>query len=258
MHLVQAMDAVPEMRGVLCLFEGVCTGAADGYARIAGKPAITVLHLGPGLGNGIANLHNARRAATPIINLVGNHATYHVPHDAPLTSDIETLAKNVSSWIKSDSTAASLAEDGMTALAKTQSPSRGSDGATATLIIPAEACWGESLDIAGAVQPESPAVVEAECIQSVAKALGPASMLLLDKGALTPESRMLAAQVAHKMGCRVSMSTFPGRVDSGPGHPVVERLPYFPEDVLRAMEGVEHLVLVGAEQPVSFFAYPDQ
>ena len=159
MHLVQAMDAVPEMRGVLCLFEGVCTGAADGYARIAGKPAITVLHLGPGLGNGIANLHNARRAATPIINLVGNHATYHVPHDAPLTSDIETLAKNVSSWIKSDSTAASLAEDGMTALAKTQSPSRGSDGATATLIIPAEACWGESLDIAGAVQPESPAVV---------------------------------------------------------------------------------------------------
>ena len=101
-------------------------------------------------------------------------------------------------------------------------------------------------------------MVEAECIQSVAKALGPASMLLLDKGALTPESRMLAAQVAHKMGCRVSMSTFPVRVDSGPGHPIVERLPYFPEDVLRAMEGVEHLVLVGAEQPVSFFAYPNQ
>ena len=258
MHLVQAMDAVPEMRGVLCLFEGVCTGAADGYARIAGKPAVTVLHLGPGLGNGIANLHNARRAATPIINLVGNHATYHVPHDAPLTSDIETLAKNVSTWIKSDSTAGSLAADGMMALAKTQSPSHGSDGATATLIIPAEACWGQALDIATVVQPEPPSVVEAKRIQSVAKALGPASMLLLDKGALTPESRMLAAQVAHKIGCRISMSTFPARVDSGPGHPVVERLPYFPEDVLRAMDGVEHLVLVGAEQPVSFFAYPNQ
>ena len=117
MHLVQAMDAEPAFRGVLCLFEGVCTGASDGYARIAGKPAVTLLHLGPGLGNGIANLHNARRAASPIINLVGNHTLDNEALDAPLTSDIETLAKNVSSWIKTDSTAESLAADGLAALA---------------------------------------------------------------------------------------------------------------------------------------------
>ena len=113
MHLVQAIDAVSEVRPVLAMFEGVCTGAADGYGRMTGKPAMTLLHLGPGLGNGIANLHNARRASTPIINLVGNHARYHVEHDAPLTSDIDTLAKNVSSYIKSDSTAETLAADGM-------------------------------------------------------------------------------------------------------------------------------------------------
>ncbi|MFZ8974393.1 MAG: thiamine pyrophosphate-binding protein, partial [Pseudomonadales bacterium] len=106
MHLVQAMDAVPEFRGVLCLFEGVCTGAADGYARMKGKPAVTLLHLGPGLGNGIANLHNARRAGSPIINLVGNHTADHEVLDAPLTSEIETLAKNVSRWIKKDASAA--------------------------------------------------------------------------------------------------------------------------------------------------------
>ena len=114
MHLVQAIDAVPEMRAVLTLFEGVCTGAADGYARMRGVPALTLLHLGPGLANGIANLHNARRAATPLINVVGNHALYHIDYDAPLTSDIDTLARNVSSWIKSDSTAATLAFSSMT------------------------------------------------------------------------------------------------------------------------------------------------
>ncbi|MDA8913439.1 thiamine pyrophosphate-binding protein, partial [Pseudomonadales bacterium] len=142
MHLVQAMDAEPAFRGVLCLFEGVCTGAADGYARIAGKPAVTLLHLGPGLGNGIANLHNARRAASPIINLVGNHTLDHEALDAPLTSDIETLAKNVSSWIKTDSTAESLAADGLAALAAVMQKAPGSKGQIATLIIPADACWG--------------------------------------------------------------------------------------------------------------------
>ena len=125
MHLVQAMDAEPELRGVLCLFEGVCTGAADGYARIAGKPAVTLLHLGPGLGNGIANLHNARRAGSPIINLVGNHTQDHEKLDAPLTSDIETLAKNVSRWIKTDSTAESLAADGLAAVSAVMQKARG-------------------------------------------------------------------------------------------------------------------------------------
>ena len=99
MHFVAALDSVPEMRGVLGLFEGVATGAADGYARMAGVPACTLLHLGPGLGNGLANLHNARRAKSPMVNIVGDHATYHARFDAPLASDIETAARNVSPWI---------------------------------------------------------------------------------------------------------------------------------------------------------------
>lgn len=139
MHLVQAIDAVPKMRGVLSLFEGVCTGAADGYGRMMGKPATTLLHLGPGLGNGIANLHNARRASTPIINLIGNHALYHVEYDAPLTSDIDSLARNVSSWIKGDSTASSLAGDGMAALQSALTAKPGSAGQIATMIIPVDA-----------------------------------------------------------------------------------------------------------------------
>ncbi|MBD3646214.1 MAG: hypothetical protein HUJ31_01920, partial [Pseudomonadales bacterium] len=142
MHLVQAIDGNPGMRAVLALFEGVCTGAADGYGRMTGKPATTLLHLGPGLGNGIANLHNARRAGTPLINLIGNHPDYHIEHDAPLTSNIDALAQNVSSWIKSDSTSDSLAADGMEALQSSLTARPGSAGRISTLITPADACWG--------------------------------------------------------------------------------------------------------------------
>src|SRR5689334_23403608 len=100
MHFVAALDSVPEMRGVLALFEGVATGAADGYARMADRPAGTLLHLGPGLGNGLANLHNARKGHVPVVNIVGDHATYHKQYDAQLESDIETVARNVSGWVR--------------------------------------------------------------------------------------------------------------------------------------------------------------
>jgi len=261
MHLVQAIDAVPEMRGVLCLFEGVCTGAADGYGRITGSPATTLLHLGPGLGNGIANLHNARRASTPIINLIGNHALYHVEHDAPLTSDIDTLAKNVSSWIKSDSTADSLSADGMAALRAALTPTPGSRGQVATMIIPADACWEETSAVLSqkvSPAPETPvrASVDDKVISGVADFLDGESLLLLDHDGLTMPARIAAARIAAKTGCRVSLSTFPARVDGGAGAPVTERLPYFPEQVLRALKGVKKIVLAGAEVPVSFFAYP--
>jgi acetolactate synthase-1/2/3 large subunit len=138
-HFVAALDAEPEMRAVLGLFEGVVTGAADGYARMSGKPACTLLHLGPGLGNGLANLHNARRARVPLVNIVGEHATYHRALDAPLTSDIETVAANVSRWVRTSQDAASAGRDGAEAVAASYGP----PGQVATLILPADVAWGE-------------------------------------------------------------------------------------------------------------------
>lgn len=257
MHLVQAIDAVPEMRGVLSTFEGVCTGAADGYGRMLGKPATTLLHLGPGLGNGAANLHNARRASSPMINLVGNHALYHLAFDAPLTSDIDTLARNFSSWIKSDSTASSLAADGMAALASSLTAKAGSEGQISTMIIPADACWEDAGGLAPALMHPQRGIVDPAIIDSVANVIDSETLLLLDRGGLEIESRVAAAKIKALSHCRVAMATFPGRVDGGAGQPVIERLPYFPEQVLSALKGVKRIVLAGAEAPVSFFAYPN-
>ena len=144
MHLVQALDAVPRIKSVLALFEGVCTGAADGVGRMTGKPAATLLHLGPGMANGIANLHNARRGNAPMINIIGNHPNYHVGFDAPLTSDIDTLARNFSCWIKSCSTSETLAQDGADAYTASLRQSAGTTGQIATLIMGADAAWGDS------------------------------------------------------------------------------------------------------------------
>lgn len=257
MHLVQAIDGVEEMRGVLCLFEGVCTGAADGYARLTGRPAVTLLHLGPGLGNGIANLHNARRASTPLINLIGNHALYHVEFDAPLTSDVNTLALNVSSWIKSDSTASSLSADAMQALRSSMQAKPGSAGQVSTLIIPADACWNEASHISRELVSPARQAVDRQQIEQVATTIGSQSLILLDKQGLELAGRFAAARIAKKLGCRVAMSTFPARIDGGPGTPMIERLAYFPEHVLASLEGVNQIVLAGAEPPVSFFAYPE-
>src|SRR5688500_14981529 len=149
MHFVAALDDVPEMHGVLALFEGVATGAADGYARIAGKPAATLLHLGPGLGNGLANLHNARKAFTPVVNVVGDHATYHKKYDAQLESDIETVARNVSTWIRSSTSPDDVAADAADAVAAAVGP----PGQVATLLLPADVCWTEGAEPARPRQP---------------------------------------------------------------------------------------------------------
>jgi acetolactate synthase-1/2/3 large subunit len=257
MHLVQALDSVPQMKSVLALFEGVCTGAADGYARMTGKPAATLLHLGPGLANGIANLHNARRANSPMINIVGNHPNYHVGFDAPLTSDIETLAKNYSSWIKSCSTNETLAQDGADAYTATLRQSTGSNGQIATLIMGADAAWGES---SGPVMPNAlpqRSKIDEQPIERIAPLLkkGGRSMMLLEHHATDPAALVAAGKIASKTGCRLMTGTFPGRVDGGPGAVAVERLPYFPEQVLQTLDGVEHLIIVGGQVPASFFAY---
>lgn len=257
MHLVQALDSTPQIKSVLALFEGVCTGAADGYARMTGKPAATLLHLGPGLANGIANLHNARRANSPMINLVGNHPNYHIGFDAPLTSNIEPLAENYSSWIKSCSSSETLAQDGADAYTATLRQTTGSDGQIATLIMGADAAWGEST---GPVMPNTVpqrSKVDEQCIEKVATLLNKdsRSMLLLEHHATEPDALSFASKIASKTGCRLMTSTFPGRVDGGPSAVAVERLPYFPEQVLETLDGVENLVLVGGQPPASFFAY---
>ncbi len=253
LHLVGALDAVPEMRAVLGLFEGVCTGAADGYGRMTDRPALTLLHLGPGFANGIANLHNAKRARTPVVNLIGDHATWHVGVDPPLASDIESLARPVSAWYRKSSSADGVAADAAEAIAA----ATGTPG-VATLAIPSDCAWGETSAVAAAVAlPEFP-LVSSDAIQRAAEVLegdGP-RMLLLGGRALRDEGLRWAARIQAKTGCRVFCETFPARLERGTGLPAVERLPYFPDQVLELLKSFEHLVIAGADEPVAFFGYP--
>ena len=216
-HLVQALDAVPEMRAVLALFEGVCTGAADGYGRMKGQPAATLLHLGPGLANGIANLHNARRAASPIINLVGNHPHYHLQYDAPLTSNIETLALNFSSWYKENSTARTIARDGADAVTAALTAKAGSKGQIATLALPTDACWGESPGLAAPNPLPTRSAVDGDAVDQAARILDPDSALLLDGPALLEEGLEIGQRYCR--GQRMSGLVFgiPGTSRRGSG-----------------------------------------
>ena len=256
MHLVQAIDAVPQMRAVLALFEGVCSGAADGYGRMTGVPALTLLHLGAGLGNAIANLHNARRASTPLINVVGEHAIHHVAYDAPLTSDIEAVAKPVSAWIRTATSSTGLAEKGRAAVRAALAPNPNPIGNIATLIVPADCAWGEGRAAEeGPIAPGARPRVPDDVIDAAAAQLDERSVLLLDGVALSEAGIRAAGRIAAATGCKLYSSTFPARVESGPGLPAVARLPYFPEQVLEVLEDVRVLMLAGAEAPVSFFAY---
>jgi acetolactate synthase-1/2/3 large subunit len=255
MHLVQAIDAVDDMRPILCLFEGVCTGAADGYARMRGAPATTLLHLGAGLANGVANLHNARRAATPIVNLVGDHGIHHVPYDAPLTADIEGVAAPVSAWIRTSRDAEGLAGDGADAVVAALSPRPDPAGNIATLIVPADCAWGPATPGVVRALPARLLPFDPATILPAAAALGPETLLLLDGTALTREGLDAAGRIALRSGCRVLTVTFPARVEAGPDVFAAPRMPYFPEQVLETLAGVRNLVLVGAQAPVSFFAY---
>jgi len=254
MHFVAALDSVPGIRCVLCLFEGGATGAADGYARMAGKPAATLLHLGPGLGNGIANLHNARRARSPIVNIVGDHATYHLQHDAPLTSDIEGLARPVSAWVRTTQNAASVGSDAAEAIAAASAP----PGRIATLILPADAAWTEGGKVAR-TPPIAPAKrVSEAAIAGAAQALraGKETMLMLGGAALRQEGLDWAGAIAAKTGARLMAQGSNARVERGAGRVPVERVPYPVDSALAVLKDVRRLVLVGAGVPVAFFAYP--
>jgi acetolactate synthase I/II/III large subunit len=254
MHFVAALDAVPEMRAVLTLFEGVATGAADGYARMAGAPGATLLHLGPGLGNGLANLHNARKGKVPVVNIVGDHATYHTKYDAQLQSDIETVARNVSTWVRTSKSTAALSRDATDAIAAALGP----PGQVATLILPADVSWEDGAEPAPAPQRVAPQTASEETVAAVAAALRERaqSALLLGGRALRAEPLTAAARIAATTGTKLFAEVFPTRLERGTGLPPVERLAYVPELASVQLRGLRHLILVDAKAPVSFFAYP--
>ena len=254
MHFVAALDAVNGIRPVLCLFEGVATGAADGYGRIAGKPAATLLHLGPGLANGLANLHNARRAATPLVNVVGDHATYHLQYDALLTSDIVGFARPVSSWIGESKSACLVAGDA----ARAVQAARSAPGGIATLILPADTAWQPAERAAQALPDIGPAPVGVDNIEDVARLLanGKMSALLLRGKALQGAGLEAAGRIQTKSGARLFCDTFAPHAERGAGRVPVERIPYFAEQIVAFLQGIEQIILVGSKPPVSFFAYP--
>ncbi|MEV0738220.1 acetolactate synthase large subunit [Streptomyces sp. NPDC050549] len=254
LHFVAALDDEPALRAVPCLFEGVATGAADGYGRMTGRPAATLLHLGPGLGNGLANLHNARRAATPVVNLVGDHATFHKKYDAPLESDVDALARTVSGWVRRCADPTTVGGD----VAEAVAAAMGAPGQVATVLLPADVSWSDGAQLAAPVTPLPPAAVPERTVAGVAAVLRtgePAALLL--GGAATCEPALGAAgRIAAATGARLLCETFPARLERGAGLPAVERLGYLAEGAMAQLDGVRHLVLVGARAPVSFFAHP--
>lgn len=255
MHFVVALDDEPKMRAVLGLFEGVVTGAADGYARLADKPAATLLHLGCGLGNGLANLHNARKAQVPVVNIVGDHATYHVQYDAQLQSDIETVARNVSpGFCRTASSTETLCQDAAEAIAAAQS----APGQVATLILPADVSWGEGGIPSAPLAPPTPEPADDATVEAIAAAVqsGKKTALLLGGRALRETSLLEAAKLAAHSGVTLLAETFPTRMERGAGLPYVERIAYLAELAMVQLADVEHLILVAAKAPVSFFAYP--
>jgi len=255
MHFLAALGD-PRMRGVLCLFEGVCTGAADGYYRMADKPAATLLHLGPGLANGLANIHNARRASSGMVNVVGEHATAHLKYDAPLTSDIEGLARPLSHWVRRPDSAQTIASDTAAAIAKAcEHPGR-----IATLILPGDTAWQDAGVAATPTASASKRAPDAQRIEQVAKVLrtGEPAMLILANKACRTTPLELAGKVAAGTGCRLASQFFTNRIERGAGRVPLERIPYSVAPALKFLEPVKHLILLETKEPVAFFSYPGQ
>ena len=254
MHFVAALDEVEGMRCVLCLFEGVLSGAADGYARMAGKPASTLLHLGPGLGNALANLHNAKKGHVPVVNIVGDHATYHLEYDAPLTADIEGIAGPMSHWVHTSQSPGDIARD--TAEAVRQAGT----GQVATLMLPADVSWSDNPNGA------EPAVVVAPLAQVSASRIddavarlrsGKNCMIMIGGRNISAEQGFMLSQISKASGARICTDVFPTRLARGAGRAVIERLPYLAELAIDHIKDLDQLILIGAAAPVSFFAYPN-
>ncbi|HTP31347.1 MAG TPA: acetolactate synthase large subunit [Candidatus Acidoferrales bacterium] len=254
MQFVSALDQVPAMRALLCLFEGVCSGAADGYARMLRRPAATLLHLGPGLGNGLANFHNARKAHSPIVSIVGQHTTQHLRFDAPLSADIEAFARTVSEHVRTVARAEDLGGDAAAAVAAACDP----PGQVATLIVPADFSWSEA-GPPGGLAPRARFAGPDRClVREIASLVhrGGSVGLLLGGSTLLDRGLETAGRLAAATGVRVFASRYGARLACGGGRFAPLRLPYFPEAAASALAGLEHLVLVECNAPVSFFGYP--
>jgi acetolactate synthase-1/2/3 large subunit len=255
MHFVAALDRKSDMRCILGLSEGVVTGAADGYARMTDRPAATLLHTGPGLANGLANLHNARRARVPVINIVGDHASYHLALDAPLTSDIESLAAPMSNWVRRISSPEDVADATEAAFRASLSPP-----GVATLILPADAAWGE---VASAqplkVSPPAPSAVNMDTVREVANAIRntPGEAAILVSGAAARADCLeISGAIAAAKDVRLFSEVLLARMERGGGRVTPTRIPYPIDDALQLLADIDVLVLVGAPEPVAFFAYP--
>jgi acetolactate synthase-1/2/3 large subunit len=253
-HLVAALDRSPAIRCVLGLFEGVVTGAADGYARMTRKPAATLLHLGPGLANGLANLHNAGRAHVPIVNLVGQHARSHLRYDTPLTSDIEGIARPYSKWLRTSQADSDLGRDAVEAVVA----ARTVPGQIATLIVPADVAWGENGAPASLPRLPAAAMPATRNIEHAAAILrsGNRTALLIAEGALYGKGLAIAGQIAAATNCKL-LAPYPfTRMERGAGRAAVERVQYVLEQATEQLKEFRHLILVGAPAPVAYFAYP--
>jgi acetolactate synthase-1/2/3 large subunit len=253
MPLVEALDSVPGIQAKLGLFEGCCTGAADGYARMTGSPALTLLHLGPGLANGIANLHNAHRAKTPVVNIIGDHASWHRPADAPLSMDIQTLAGVIPGWQRTSTCVESLSQDMADAISAAMA------GQVATLIIPQDFQWGECADHTICIPCFSYDPVDDDLIKSAAVYLkqGEKTLVILGGHALRKEGLTAAARIQSKTGCDLMSDSFPAHTHIGAGLPALNRVPYFPEPAIETLSQYQTIIRIGTKPIVSFFGYKD-
>lgn len=259
MHMVAALDQYQQMHSVLCLFEGVASAAADGYGRVKGTPACTLLHLGPGVGNGLANFHNARKAASPIVNIVGDHARDHLPLDAPLTSDVEGICRPVSKWVQTVKAPEEIGDITIEAIIASQSGVQG----VSSLIIPADCAWAEVMD--SEHTPTSPKDIPSPALISDAhKAAGLAALktaknpiVYIGGKVCNGEALEQAAKLAHHFGAKLIIETFPAKLSRGEGRAVPTKLGYFVAQAERDLENCDLLFVIGTKPPVSFFAYPN-
>jgi acetolactate synthase-1/2/3 large subunit len=258
MHFVAALDRNKEMRCVLGLFEGVVTGAADGYYRMLERPAATLLHLGPGLGNGIANLHNAKKAQSGILNIVGEHVTTHLRFNPPLAADIEGLARPVSAWVRTATDAGSITPLTVEAIAAVAGP----PPAVATLILPGDAAWGVAEGRAAAARPvvQPRKRVGADVIDKAARLLrsGEPTLVILGGPALKGPALDRAGQIAGRTACRIATQFFSARMERGAGRVPLERIPYAVDQALTMLKPFRHIVTVCTDEPIAFFAYPNK
>ncbi|MEJ2814195.1 acetolactate synthase large subunit [Caulobacter sp. CCG-8] len=256
MHFLAALEN-PRMKSVLCLFEGVATGAADGWYRMRDTPASTLLHLGPGLANGLANIHNAKRAGSGMVNIIGEHATAHLKYDAPLTSDIEGLARPLSHWVRRADSSASIAQDTAAAVAKANEH----PGQIATLILPGDTSWGDAgqppRTVRAAIQRKAPDQARVDHVAQVLRA-GEPTLIIFGGKAMRGRALDLAGRVAAKTGARLATQFFSARIERGAGRVPLERIPYAVPQAVAFLKGFKNIVTVETGEPIAFFSYPDK